>query len=470
MNIMVTNTDRRRPLSLNTRVMLFVAFAIGFSLLLIGYLVQHALEHHFAEQDADELVVITNAVVSALSKADKDGLPAAETLVQAVSGHHGVYFQVWDADNKLLYGDYELRALQQATIQEPLSQIRAGNLYHWSLAGKSYNGAITQTHIGERVYRIVTAINMDFHLHFLTSFGQTLWLIMLLAGASTLLAAWFGVHQGHAPLRRLSKVIHDVRPDGLHIRLEPATLPAELQQLAASFNAMIERLEDSFSRLADFSADIAHELRTPLTNIITQTQVVLGKSRSQEQYRELHYSNLEELERLAKMVNEMLWLAQSEQGLLKPGSEPVNVAREIQELFEFFEALVDEKRIRMMLEGQAPVLLGDRAMLRRAFSNLLSNAIRYTAEGGTVLVQLGSLAGGGGLIQVCNPGPDIPAAQLPRLFDRFYRGDPARQRNSDGAGLGLAIVKSIVDAHDGTIEVTSAEGQTCFSLRLPSGY
>ena len=290
---------------------------------------------------------------------------------------------------------------------------------------------------------------------------------MLLAGMVTLLAAWYGVHQGHAPLRGLSEAMREIQADRLHVRLDSEAVPGELQNLVSSFNFMLGRLEDSFARLSHFSADIAHELRTPLTNIITQTQVVLGKSRSLVEYRELHYSNLEELERLAKMVNDMLWLAQSEHGLLKPVWESLDMAQEVRKLFDFFEALAEEKHIRLTLEGNAPMIKGDRAMLRRAVSNLLSNAMRHSPEEESVRVRLGVSDEGQVVLSVQNAGPEIPAEHLPRIFDRFYRVDPSRQRQSEGAGLGLAIVKSIVEAHDGSIDVSSDCGMTTFSICFP---
>lgn len=459
---------RRRPLSLNSRVMLFVAMAIGFSLLMIGYLVLNEVERHFAEQDADELVVITRAVEDALQSAkDQDSAPEG-ALARAVSGHHGVYFQVWDDAGRLVYSSVDTGSLPQANTYAPVARIQVDNLYTWRSDGKTYRGTATQARIGGQDYRIIAVIDMDFHIHFLKNFRRSLWVIMVLAGAVTLLAAWYGVHQGHAPIRALSESMMDVQADRLHVRLEPNTVPAELKTLVDSFNHMIGRLEDSFVRLSHFSADIAHELRTPLTNLITQTQVGLGKSRSLEEYRELLYSNLEEQERLTKMVNDMLWLAQSEHGLLKPVWEPLDLAREVRELFDFFEALAEEKHIQLVLEGKAPIIQGDRAMLRRALSNLLSNAIRHTPVGRSVLIRLDSSGEGRALLSVQNPGPEIPAEHLPRIFDRFYRVDPSRQRQSEGAGLGLAIVKSIVEAHEGNIAVISERGVTRFTISLPS--
>ena len=289
---------------------------------------------------------------------------------------------------------------------------------------------------------------------------------MILAGVVTLLAAWFGVHQGHAPLRALSEAMRDIQADRLDVRLDTDTVPAELITLVDSFNRMISRLEESFEKLSYFSADIAHELRTPLTNLITQTQVGLGKSRSLEEYRELLYSNLEEQERLTKMVNDMLWLAQNDNGLLDPDWESLDLVQEVRATFEFFEALADEKGVRLQVEGKASSMTGDRAMLRRVLSNLLSNAIRFTPRGKEVSVRVSDSTASTNLV-VENPGAEIPGEHLPRLFDRFYRVDPSRKRESEGAGLGLAIVRSIVEAHGGTVDANSQRGRTSFRISFP---
>ena len=332
---------------------------------------------------------------------------------------------------------------------------------------KTYRGVIKQTNVSGRNYQITTAIDMEFHLQFLQIFRRSLWLIMTLAGIATLVAAWFGVHQGHAPLRSLSDKMAHIQADQLHIRLDRATVPAELQVLVDSFNNMIGRLEDSFTRLSNFSADIAHELRTPLTSLITQTQVGLSKARSPDEYRELLYSSLEEQERLAKMVNDMLWLAKSDHGLLKPVHEPLDLEREVRDLFDFFGALAEDKHVHLLLSGEVPIIYGDRAMLRRAVSNLLSNAIRHTPTGKEIEIQLVAHPGNEVSLSVHNPGPEIPDEHLTHIFNRFYRADPSRTRQSEGAGLGLAITRSIVEAHGGRVEAASTPAVTTFTLWLP---
>lgn len=455
-----------RPLSLNNRVMLFVALAISLSLVVIGHLVQKSVVQHFAEQDADELVVISHAVAEALKKTTRSGRSADETLPDAVSGHHGVYYQVWDESGALVYGPHEVVFPPRARFNSSVDTIRADNLVSWHIDDKFYRGAMTQVQIDGRNYLITAAINMDFHIRFLEHFSRNLWLIMALAGGLTLLAAWYGVHQGHAPLRALSESIRSVQADQLDMRLNEKAVPMELQPLVESFNQMISRLDDSFTRLSHFSADIAHELRTPLTNLATQTQVGLGQARTLEEYRELLYSNLEEQERLTKMVNDMLWLAQSENGLLKPSWEFLDIRQEVEATFEFFEALAEDKKITLAVGGDRVNAMADRSMLRRVISNLLSNALRYTPENETINILVEGVDNQVH-ISIENPGQGIPEDHLPKLFDRFYRVDPSRQRQSEGAGLGLAIVKSIVEAHAGTVAVSSKRGSTRFVISLP---
>lgn len=164
------------------------------------------------------------------------------------------------------------------------------------------------------------------------------------------------------------------------------------------------------------------------------------------------------------MIGDMLFLAKADNGLIIPTREPVDLAAEITDLFAFYEALAEDKGITLTSHGEGKVA-GDRLMLRRAISNLLSNAIRHTPRGGSVSV---STRAEDGFVSVAveNPGEPIPAAHLPRIFDRFYRVDPSRQRISEGAGLGLAITKSIVDAHGGKIQARSGE-TTCFEIRFP---
>ncbi len=171
-----------------------------------------------------------------------------------------------------------------------------------------------------------------------------------------------------------------VTANKLDARMPVAAVPLEMADLAATLNAMLARLQDDFRRLSEFSSDLAHELRTPITNLMTQTHVVLSQPREAAKYREVLVSNAEELQLLGRMVSDMLYLAKMEHGITLPSEEAISVADEVQALFDFYEALAEDKGVSLQLRGQAKIA-GDRLMLRRALSNLLSNALRYTPQG-----------------------------------------------------------------------------------------
>jgi two-component system heavy metal sensor histidine kinase CusS len=291
---------------------------------------------------------------------------------------------------------------------------------------------------------------------------------MAFAALATAALGWIATRQGLLPLRNIAATAASISAERLSERLPEDGVPDEIRSLAGAFNAMLGRLEDAFRRLTDFSSDIAHELRTPVSNLATQTQVALAKTRNADEYREVLESNMEEYERLARMIGDMLFLAQADNHLLVPSQEAVDLDVEVRRLFEFYEALAAEQKVRLELRGRARVR-GDRLMLQRAVANLLSNALRHTPAGGTVTIELAS-GGGQCRLSVANTGPTVPPEHLPRLFDRFYRVDQARREGAGvHTGLGLAITKSLVEAHGGRIDVTSADGSTRFSITLPLG-
>jgi len=269
-------------------------------------------------------------------------------------------------------------------------------------------------------------------------------------------------------LRQMAHLAGRITAERLHERLPEDRVPPELREMAAAFNAMLDRLHESFRRLSDFSADLAHEMRTPVSNLMTQTQVTLSQARTPEDYQEILASNLEEYERLARMISDMLFLAKADNGLIVPTREAVDLAAEVAGLFEFYEALAEECGVHLEASGIAHVP-GDRLMLRRAISNLLSNAIRHTAPGGIIRVFLSGPRDGerGCVLAVENPCRQLSPEQLARLFDRFYRADPARRGSGEGAGLGLAITRSIAQAHGGDVAAISSPSGCRFELRLP---
>ena len=463
----------RRSASLALRLTVSIGAVITVVLLTFGWIVERSIDTHFAQQDVDEL----NAVVQAVAQSFSEPLLSATTedikrrLAGAVSGHHNAQFRLSDSNEKVIYATSNTDLAGFTRLVPSVDAINIDSVKIWQDKGQTYRGAAVQLRptgaLNDKPLKLAVVTDIGFHLHYLDSFRIYLKLITLAACLIAILATWFAVYQGHAPLRRISAEIRRIKSDHLSIRLAPNTVPVELTELAVSFNDMLDRLEEGFQRLSNFSADIAHELRTPITNLRTQTEVALSQPRDLAQYQEILYSSLEEYERMAKMVGDMLFLAQADNHQLQEERVEVNLVNEVQLLFDYFEAWAEERCVSLVCKGPVVCIRGDRLMIRRALSNLLSNAIRYTPAEQAVTVTLAANSDGRAMVRVENPGLIINPEHLPKLFDRFYRADPSRQRKGDGAGLGLAIVKSIIEAHDGTITAKSDGEQIVFEIQFP---
>lgn len=456
--------------SLTVRLTVLFAAASTAVLLLLGYLIASSVGRHFEEQDMTVLSGKLELVEHALEKTRSGDalarIPAQ--LADSLIGHHSLDVMVVAPDGTVLFSTngahFPRQLIQAATSKVSASQV-------WTKAhGHAVRGIVklAATGIpGARPATIAIATDVGHHEHFMGSFRRTLWGVVALGAILTGLLGWAAARRGLAPLRAMGREVGAITARRLDSRLSADAVPAELAELAETLNGMLARLEDSFRRLSNFSSDLAHELRTPVSNLLTQTQVTLSKSRTVGEYRDILASNAEEFERLARIVSDMLFLAKSENDLVVPNREPVSLDDEVTSVFEFYEALADEKGITVALFGEGSIS-GDRLMIRRAISNLVSNAVRHTSPGGTITVRILKRGQSGTELQVENEGEGIAAEHLPRLFDRFYRIDFARQRQSEGAGLGLAITRSIVRAHGGEAAVYSRDGLSTFCLTFPA--
>lgn len=483
-----------KPKSLTYRVLVFVSAAVLLCAALLAFSLQRSIEQHFAEQDAGELHAVAVSLnlllqqqvgwlnpaalahdhTGAVPSHQHGQLPSA-SLQQVLTGHHETFYLITAEDGHPLYQSNDADLTPLLGVAAPVPQIRPADLQSWQQQGRTFRGAIFA---GDHGHRIAVAMAMDFHLHYLHLLSWTLWGSVCLAVALILLAAWLGVRQGLQPLREISQQLHGISTEALENRLDEQLVPDELRSLVHSVNQMIARIERGFAQLNHFSADIAHELRTPLSNMITQTQVALSKERTAADYRELLYSNLEEQERLNRMVSDMLWLAKSDHGLMQLQQSHIEVLPFCQQIIEFFQLLADEKNVHIELCGTASDdLIADRDMLRRAISNLLSNAIRHANPASRITLSVdsqppawldGQLFAPAVWFSIQNYGETIPLELQHRLFDRFFRADPARQRHSDGAGLGLALVKSIAQLHGGIVTVQSQAGVTRLVFSVPT--
>ncbi|WP_285418694.1 heavy metal sensor histidine kinase [Pseudomonas sp. efr-133-TYG-5] len=445
-----------RRLSLSGRLALLFAACTATVSLVAGVVFNRASEAHFVELDQQLLEGRLSGLRQALHSAA--GADQAARISDELSRQGDLSLRISDRDGQRWFG---------SALPRPANLPQAPGLATLDDNGTAYRllNAPLDPDTPDAA-QLTLLLDITHHQHFLQRMQHLIWLTVgLSALATALLGAW-AARSGLRPLRRMSAVARGVSAQSLHARLPEAQMPAELAELAHSFNAMLGRLDDSFQRLSAFSADIAHELRTPLSNLLTHTQVTLTRPRPLEDYREALHSNLEELQWMAQLVNDMLYLAKADHGLLVPKREPLELAQEADALLEFFAPLAEDTRVTLRRDGHAR-FAGDRGMLRRALSNLLDNALRFTPADGEVRLLIAEHAQSLQVI-VENTGEGISPEWLPRLFDRFYRADPARQEgSSEHAGLGLAITQSIVRAHGGQIHCESEAGWTRFVIELP---
>ncbi|WP_449431421.1 heavy metal sensor histidine kinase [Pseudomonas putida] len=284
-------------------------------------------------------------------------------------------------------------------------------------------------------------------------------LLLLLIGA----AAWRLVQGGLKPLRRFRRIAGQVSAQHLQHRLPVTGLPLELAELASSINVMLDRLDQGVRQLSQFSDDLAHELRTPLSNLMGKAQVTLARERDSGNYREVLEDSIEELTRLNRIINDMLFLAQVGQPQAQVALKPLALADEARQVVELFAFSAELKGVELRTQGWGTAL-GDRLMFQRALSNLLSNALRHSPEGREVCIGI-ERQGNEIWLWVENQGAGIAEEHLAHLFERFFRVGSGRSRQEGGTGLGLAIVESIMQLLGGRVEVSSAAaGPTRFTL------
>jgi len=293
--------------------------------------------------------------------------------------------------------------------------------------------------------------------------------IYLLATIAALLLALGGcvlVHRALFPLRRVARHTQRISIENLSHRLEAQRVPRELVPVIVSFNSMLDRLSKGFTQLGEVSTDMAHEMRTPINNMLGETQVALQQHRSVEGYQELLESNVEELERLARMLDNMLFLARTDPSSALRRRQLLDGKEELARIADYFEGPASDVGMAMRISGSGQVW-AEPILLRRALANLCSNAIKYGAPDNELSLQATSVEGGV-ILAIGNQGPTIAPEHLPRLFERFYRIDEARGQSSQSSGLGLAIVSTIMQLHAGRCSVSSLDGVTSFELYFPA--
>ena len=400
----------------------------------------------------------------------------AQEAIHAESAAHGFlpyYVRLLDEDGQLVAASPDTPdVLHGMGFPEPIpaNEVLGSPTISRGPDGRSFLilAAEADTPDADRRWLLQIALDTTYDEALLRNYRRILIVVSLVALVIfAAVAAWIARYNLR-PLLTITRMAQRITAQRLDERIAPSGWPRDLAVLALAFDAMLERLKDSVERLRQFSADLAHELRTPIQNLMLETEVTLARVRTPSEYQEGLTHSLEELRRLAFMVDDLLFLARAESPQREINWQALDAREALEKAWDFFDAAAEEQGVSVAYQGNGAID-AEPQLLHRALTNMLSNALRYTPAGGSVTMASETDASGACVIRVSDTGCGIAPEHLPRLFDRFYQVDPDRARSVGGMGLGLSIVRSIMALHGGSVEVHSALSYgTTFTLYFPA--
>src|SRR6266513_37113 len=459
-------SKRAEPASIASQLVFLFTLAAAFLLSCgLGVFYWLVVQHAFEEDNA-----VLADKISVLSADLKAGGPKAtdEELKSVRTGEHPVYsVRVVDSASRTVTETLGMnRLLPPSIFPSPrISTSSTRNPKNYRVGGRLFSLLTTIEEANGQPYTIQVAQDRSTDDRFTKEFGALVAVVLAFGVLASILIAITVTKRGLRPLGEMTRSLGRIGPTHLNERVAPAGWPRELQPLAVAFDAMLKRLDDSFTRLSQFSADLAHELRTPIANILGEAQVALTRDRAPAEYRETIESTIGECERLSGIVDNLLFVAR-----VDAAREPIAPTRfdaraAVEKIASFYQMIADDHHVTIRCSGEGQIY-ADSALFERAVGNLVDNALRFTPANGSIQIAIAEHAANFELA-VSDNGCGIAPEHLPRVFDRFYRVESSR--GSDGAGLGLALVKSIVDLHDGSARIQSEVGRgTTVTLIFPN--
>src|SRR5215831_15408709 len=447
---------------------LILLFTLAAALLLacgLGVFYSIVAHHAFAEDNT----VLADKIFALSADLRENGPEAfSEEVTAHRAGQHTPYWiRILDSQGRAVAETPQMDRLIPAHIfpsaREPVEAIRTRKDHR--SAGKLFSLVSFTEHSGGEAYTLQLAQDRSSDEQVERNFAL-LFIAVLFGGVlASALIAIIVTRRGLQPLREMTESLARIGPDQLKQRIGSSGWPRELQPLAIAFDQMLKRLDDSFTRLSQFSADLAHELRTPIANMLGEAQVALTRDRTAADYRETIESSVAECERLSRIVDNLLFVARVDAAREPIARKWFDARLAIEKIAAFYQTVADDHHVTISCSGDGQIY-ADPDLFERAVGNLLDNALRFTPAHGSIHIAV-SKHNGDFEVVVTDNGCGIAPEHLPRVFDRFYRAESSR--GSDGAGLGLALVKSILDLHGGSTKVESELGRgTTVTLTFPS--
>ena len=463
--------------SIRSRLTAWYVTLLGIILILFSVFLNYFLSKRLYESVYNSLTVSATVVAtSAVMQFNRSPLPRLDRFFEQFmgAGNLNKFYRIYDGSGNVGSRSNNIDASQFPLSQEAYADaLKGANSYEtFMLEGKHPIRVITMPIIREKA--LVNLVQVGTSLEAVQETLRNLRIFLFTAVPSVLvLAALFARFMARRALKPISRIIQTARDIGqgreLSQRMPVLKIQDELGQLTLTFNEMMDRLENSFAQMRQFSSDASHELRTPLTVLKGQNELILSKKRDPEEYQEVIASNLEEINYMSKVLEDLFVLSRSDENQILLNCKHMDLRDLVEEVCKHAEVLAGDKDIRIIIAFLESVMInGDEVRLRQMIWNILHNGIKYTKPGGELKVSLQN-EGKFALLSIQDTGIGIPEKDLPSIFDRFYRVDKARSRDEGGSGLGLSICQHIAEAHKGKIEVESKPSVgTRFKIRIPS--
>jgi two-component system, OmpR family, heavy metal sensor histidine kinase CusS len=443
---------------------------------LVGSTLYFTLDREIKRQDDLDIVLIarhTRRLAEELHTG-ADVRQYAQRLTSQVFGNAALSMEILDAGGANLV-EHNTQGIADAAFPDVALTRRLGatqriteqDVVEWyNVRGTPVRGLATDATLGDGTsVTLVIARDMTDRWRLLDHYRERLYAFGLAGMLVAFLMSWLLVRESLRPLRDMATRAAAITVDKLDKPIQIDGAPSELEALVKSLNGMLDRLNGGFDRIAQYTADLAHDMRTPLGNLRGATEVALARPRTVPEYEALLESNLEECERLSRMIESVIFLARAEHPQFMTALAEFDAHDALIQIADYFEGLAEEAGVRIRVNGSGR-LRADRELFRRAVGNLIANALRYTPRGGDIVLSVAETASTLN-VTVANPGAPIDPALLTRIFDRFYRADASRQSDRHtgaSAGLGLAIVRTIMTLHGGTVRAESDAASTRFIL------
>jgi two-component system heavy metal sensor histidine kinase CusS len=454
--------------------MLFLLSGLTLLLLVSGSLYV-ALVHGLQSADDEALLDKVHVLHTLINTPVPDPTIIKQEIGEDANAPRRIFMRVLAADGSVLYESPSMRA------QLPVDRFRGVPLLQkpnatgqtiTSVAGEPFRVLATRLEergaAADKTVVVQAAIDTSLDEELL---GRYRIALAIAAGTALLLyaaASYWAIRFGLRPVHRIAREAQLVRADTLNRRIELTRLPSELLGLASTFNSMLERLDESFKKLRQFSDDLAHELRTPINRLLVANEVALRQQRTADEYREVVSANVESCAQLSQIIQTLLFLARTESPHASIKREHVDVRSELKTIAEFYEPAAAEAGLSLSVDAPEAIEAEfDRPLFQRAIANLIANAIAHTPPGG--FIKIGARSNDSTVyVEVADNGHGISPDDLPRVFERFYRADQTRSNAAGNLGLGLAIVRGIAGLHGGSAHIESALGKgTIAKLELP---